>query len=220
MFTGLVEEVGKVTEVRRAGSLTRLTVQGNKVGAESNVNDSISVNGVCLTITTKYGLRMAFDVLSETLARTTLRYARPGESVNLERALPVGGRIGGHFVLGHVDGTGRVVSVMERGTEKVVQIRPEPELMPLIVYKGSIAVDGVSLTIADVTEDTFSVCLIPQTIRMTVFRERRVGDRVNLETDILGKYVYRFLGERIQSSGLTVEKLQAEGFVPASEGAS
>lgn len=212
MFTGLVEEVGKVTEVRKVGVTTRLTVQGNRVAADAQVNDSISVSGVCLTVTAKYGLRMAFDVVTETLQRTTLRYARPGASVNLERALAVGGRIGGHFVLGHVDGTGRITNVLDRGTEKVVTIKPDADLMPLMVAKGSVAVDGVSLTIASVDADTFTVALIPQTIRITTFREARVGDMVNIEADILGKYVERLLTFYQQSGGVTAEKLVEAGF--------
>ena len=212
MFTGLVEEVGKITEVRKVGTVTRITVQGPKTSSDTQVNDSVAVNGVCLTVTAKYALRMAFDVVSETLVRTTLRYARPGESVNLERALPIGGRVGGHFVLGHIDGTGRISSIVERGNEKVVQVRPEPELMEFMVYKGSVAVDGVSLTIAEVDSETFSVWLIPQTVRSTIFRERRVGDRVNIEVDILGKYVHRFLQQKQLEAGLTAEKLAAAVF--------
>jgi len=220
LFTGLVEEVGKITEVRKTASTARITVQASKVSSDTQVNDSVSVNGVCLTVTAKFGLRMAFDAVSETIQRTTLRFARPGESVNLERALPVGGRVGGHFVLGHVDGIGRVTDIQEKGQERVIRIQAEQPLMRLIVYKGSVAIDGVSLTIASVDESSFTVALIPHTLRNTVFRERREGESVNIEADILGKYVDRLLGLHVEETGLTVEKLAAAGFpVPEPEAA-
>lgn len=218
MFTGIVEEVGKVTEVRRTGTVTRISVNGPKVAAGTQVNDSVSVNGVCLTVTACLGTRMAFDAVTETLQRSTLRYTRPGENVNLERALAVGGRVGGHFVLGHVDGTGRIVSVHDRGADRIIRIHTEPELMRLMVYKGSVAVDGVSLTVAELDKETFSVAIIPHTLRNTTFREHREGDTVNIEADILGKYVDRLLGLHVQEAGLTVEKLAAAGFMlPGSE---
>lgn len=216
MFTGIIEDVGKITEVRRTSSTTRLAVQSQKIGNDVQVNDSVAVNGVCLTVTARFASRMVFDVVTETLQRTTLRYMRSGESVNLERALAVGGRVGGHFVLGHVDGIGRVVSVTDRGLERVIRIRTEPEIMRLVVYKGSIAIDGVSLTVSEVSDDSFTIWLIPHTIRNTTFRERREGDTVNIEVDILGKYVDRLLGLHVEEAGLTAEKLAAAGFMTPS----
>lgn len=218
MFTGIVEEVGKITEVRKTGASTRLTVQGTRVASDAQVNDSISVSGVCLTVTAKYALRLAFDVVSETVQRSTLRHIRPGENVNLERALPVGGRVGGHFVLGHVDGVGKIKSIAERGIERTLTISAQPELMRLIVQKGSVAVDGVSLTIADVSSDTFTVWIIPHTLRNTTFRECREGQYVNLEADILGKYVDRLLSLHIQETGITPSKLAEAGFMVSEPG--
>ncbi len=212
MFTGIVEEIGKITEVRKTGSVTRLAISSQRLAADAVVNDSISVAGVCLTVTVKYPMRVAFDVLNETLSRSTLRHARPGENVNLEGAVRAGGRIGGHFVLGHVDATGTITSIQDRGADRTITVQAEPEVMRMVVSKGSIALDGVSLTIADITETAFSVCIIPQTLKMTTFRERREGDRINIEVDVLGKYVDRLLSLHMRDTGLTPEMLHAAGF--------
>lgn len=215
MFTGIVEEVGKITEARRGTSATRLSVQAGVVASGTDVGQSVSVSGVCLTVVAKFGMRLAFDVVAETMNRSTLRTARIGDLVNLERALPVGGRIGGHFVLGHVDGTGKVVSITDKGTARVVRISAPPEIIRLVLPKGSIAVDGISLTVVDVDQDSFSIWLIPHTFRNTTFRERREGEYVNLEVDILGKYVDRLLGLHLDDLGVTTAKLVEAGFLPA-----
>ncbi len=213
MFTGIIEEVGKISEMRRGSGSTRLAVQGSLVSQGTEVGQSISVSGACLTVTAKLGMRLAFDVVSETLNRSSLRTARIGDFVNLERALPVGGRIGGHFVLGHVDGVGEIASITDKGDARVVRITAPPEIMRLVVPKGSIALDGVSLTVVDVESDLFSVWLIPHTYRTTAFRDRRDGDLVNIEVDILGKYVDRLLGVHIEDSGLTAARLAEAGFI-------
>lgn len=215
MFTGIIEEVGKITEARRGTSATRLTVQCNVVAQGTEVGQSISVSGVCLTVSARYNMRLAFDVVAETLNRSTLKSARIGDIVNLERALPVGGRIGGHFVLGHVDGVGKVVSVTDKANAKVVRIAAPPEIMRLVLPKGSIAIEGISLTVVDVDDETFSVWLIPHTFRNTTFRERRAGESVNLEVDILGKYVDRLLGLHMEDLGVTAAKLAEAGFLPS-----
>jgi riboflavin synthase len=212
LFTGIVEEVGKIAEARRGASTTRLSVQAGPMANSVDVGHSVSVSGVCLTVTAKFGIRLAFDVVAETLNRTTLRMARIGDAVNLERALSVGGRVGGHFVLGHVDGVGKVASVTERGNAKVIRVSASPEIMRMMVPKGSVAVDGVSLTVADVEDESFTVWIIPHSFRNTTFRERREGEAVNIEVDILGKYVDRLMGVHIEDSGLTAAKLAAGGF--------
>jgi len=212
LFTGIVEEVGKVSEVRKTGTVTRISVQGSRAALDAQINDSVAVGGVCLTVTAKYAQRLAFDVVAETLQRSTLRYARPGDGVNLERALPMGGRVGGHFVLGHVDGVGKVVSVVDHGNGRSFRISVPPEIMRLVVHKGSITLDGVSLTIADLEADTFSVWIIPHTLRNTTFRERREGELVNVEADILGKYVDRLLALHMRDTGITAARLAEAGF--------
>jgi riboflavin synthase len=213
LFTGIVEEVGKITEMRRGTAGTRISVQAGVVSNGVDVGHSVSVSGVCLTVVAKYGLRLAFDVVNETLNRSTLKTARIGDVVNLERALPVGGRIGGHFVLGHVDGLGKVLSITDRGNARVVRIAAPPEIMRLVLPKGSIAVDGISLTVTDVDDETFTVWIIPHTYRSTSFRDRREGESVNLEVDILGKYVDRLLQLHMEDTGLTAAKLAEAGFL-------
>ncbi len=213
MFTGIVEEVGKITEIRRGAAAARLAVQCSLVATGTEVGHSISVSGVCLTVTAKFGMRLAFDVVTETLKRSSLRQARIGDVVNLERALPVGGRIGGHFVLGHVDGIGQIASITDKGDARVVRITAAPEIMRLVVPKGSVALDGVSLTVVDVEADWFTVWLIPHTFRTTAFRDRREGEPLNIEVDILGKYVDRLLGVHIEDSGITAARLAEAGFI-------
>jgi riboflavin synthase len=197
MFTGIVEEMGVVERVKPGPKSIELTVRTKVCGRGLKTGDSLAVNGCCLTVV-KTKARGAFklvqvDLLRETWKRTNLQFARAGSRVNLERSLKVGGRLGGHFVTGHIDGTGRITRWERAGTDHVLEIAAPPEVMRYVVFKGSIAVDGISLTVADVRQKSFLVWIIPHTHEATALRERSVGDAVNLEADILGKYVHRFV---------------------------
>jgi len=197
MFTGIIEETGIVGSIGRTPGSIRLIVQANLCSRNLRPGDSLAVNGCCLTVV-KVASRsrsrlVQFDLLRETWERTNLRFARTGSLVNLERALRADGRLGGHFVTGHVDGIGRIVSWERAGSDHLLDIAAAPGIMRYLVFKGSIAVDGISLTIAAVQKKLFRLWIIPHTYEKTALRKRAVGDAVNLETDLLGKYVEKFL---------------------------
>lgn len=191
MFTGIVEEVGRI--LAREGN--RLRIRAERVVEDLQVGSSIAVDGVCLTVVDLKPPAFAVDLSPATLQRTTLGVRQPGDGVNLERPLGASGRIGGHFVQGHVDAVGEVGAVERDGESVWMGITAPGEVARYLVPRGSVAVDGVSLTVADVRETVFSVCLIPHTLRHTTLGQRRVGDRVNLEADILAKYIAQFLKE-------------------------
>lgn len=197
MFTGIVAETGKVEAIRASSDAIELTLRIRSSGRGLRKGDSLAVNGCCLTavkIQRKgHGFLVRFDLLKETWNVTNLRFVKRGSLVNLERPLQTNGRLDGHFVTGHIDGVGRITRWERAGADHVLEIAPPAELMRYIVQKGSIAVDGISLTVAAVTEKTFTVWIIPHTYEVTALRERKVGDAVNLETDILGKYVEKFV---------------------------
>lgn len=198
MFTGIVEELGTVAAVEDQGDAIRLTVQASTVLEDAGLGDSISVNGCCLTVVSHDGLQWTADVMQETLDKTSLQGVRPGDRVNLERAVTAEKRLGGHIVQGHVDGVGHVVSRTPSEHWEVVEISmPAPDtkgsLGRYLVDKGSITVDGVSLTVVEVTGDTFTVSLIPETLARTTLGLRRPGDRVNLEVDIIAKHVEKLI---------------------------
>ena len=193
MFSGIVEALGTVSELRQEPPGCRLIVREPKIAAETRVADSISVNGCCLTVIDRQGDTFAFQAGPETLARTNLGELKPGSPVNLERALAVGDRLGGHFVSGHIDGTGKLISRDDTGDWSTFWFSVPRELAVQMASKGSIAVDGVSLTIVESEPDRFSVALIPYTLAVTTLGHLQVGGRVNLETDILAKYVQRLV---------------------------
>ena len=196
MFTGIIEELGSVVEVREEG----LTVRAAKVLEDAAQGDSICINGVCLTLTAMSGSTFTVDTVPETRRRTNLGDLRPGDPVNLERALRPSDRMGGHFVQGHVEGTGRVKSVTEDGPALLIRFSAGPELIRYIVAKGFVAIDGASLTVVDRDDAGFSVTIIPLTQEWTTLGRRQPGDRVNLETDILAKYVEQLLAGRKRES--------------------
>ncbi len=187
MFTGIVEEVGAVARVEPTG----LTVAGHKVTSDLKVSDSICVNGACLTVTKLDGDTFSVDVVPETLRRTNLGALKAGDPVNLERPLAIGDRLGGHIVQGHVDGLATIDSIDDDGEALMVRFRAPVSIMRYIVEKGFVAVDGTSLTVVNCALGRFSITIIPYTRDNTVFHSRRVGDTVNIETDILAKYVER-----------------------------
>lgn len=193
MFTGLVEELGVVRGITRAGEAVRLAVAGKLVAEDAQIGASIAINGCCLTVVAKNGELLEFDAGSETLSRTNLGRLTVGSRVNLERALKVGDRLGGHYVSGHIDGLGRLARRREEGPWAFYWFEAPAPLLVQMAAKGSIAVDGVSLTLVEVNAGDFSVALIPHTLAVTTLGSLAVGDPVNLETDILAKYVERQL---------------------------
>lgn len=214
MFTGIIEEIGIVTAVRRGAVSSALTIAGGVIFDDLKLGDSVAVNGVCLTAASLASRAFTADVMHETLRRSTLGALQGGSRVNLERAMPANGRFGGHIVSGHIDGTGRVAAVRRDGNALWYTIAAEQAVLRLIVEKGSVAIDGVSLTVAAVGKADFSVSVIPHTAGATVLGERRAGDAVNLENDMIGKYVERLLDapKGGMDSGITAAFLAAHGY--------
>jgi len=193
MFTGIVEELGVVEALEDQGDAVRLTVRGPHVTQDARLGDSVAVNGCCLTVAERAGETFTADVMRETLDKTSLGTLAPGGRVNLERAVTATSRLGGHIVQGHVDGTGSVVRREASEHWELVEISLPPDLARYLVPKGSVTVDGVSLTVVDVGEVSFTVSLIPETLARTTLGHREPGDRVNLEVDVIAKYVERLL---------------------------
>lgn len=193
MFTGIVEEVGSVIAVRKGAHSAVLEIRADQILEDVHRGDSIAVNGVCLTVTSFQKNHFTADVMHETLNRSSLSDVKPGKRVNLERAMLAGGRFGGHMVSGHIDGTGRIVETWKDDNAIWYTIQTSHRLLRYIVEKGSIAIDGISLTVAKVGTTDFSVSIIPHTAQVTTLGERKRGDLVNLETDLIGKYVERLL---------------------------
>ena len=187
MFTGIIEETGQVKAVRKSGAITRLDILSDKVAEGTKVGDSISVNGVCLTVVSVRVLVLSFDVIGETLGATTLKSLAYGERLNLERALKAGDRMGGHFVSGHVDCVAAIRSRKISKGNLEFQIGVSPKYLKYVIRKGSVAVDGISLTIADIKSGGFSVCIIPHTAKATTLWKKQSGDKVNIEFDMLLK---------------------------------
>ncbi|MBR2365371.1 MAG: riboflavin synthase [Lentisphaeria bacterium] len=218
MFTGLVQCTGEFTGKNMTGKAGKLFIRSHKIFHDLKLGESIAVNGTCLTLESFSGNFLSFHVLKETFDKTDLGELVSGNTVNLERALAAGDRLGGHIVSGHVDGTGKILSLGKEGDDTVLEITAPEEILMYIVPKGSIAVDGISLTVASVKENSFTICIIPTTWRETNLRFRKTGENVNLETDMLGKYVYSFLArtgvvkENGQTSSVTMESLANAGF--------
>ncbi len=207
MFTGIVEEEGTVRSLRSG----RLEIEAAGVAGGIKPGDSISVNGACLTVTDVTGNTLSVEVMPETMRRTNIGTLRPGQGVNLERAVAADGRFGGHFVQGHVDGTGGVVSVVPEGEALLIRVEAPPEIMRYVVEKGFIAVDGVSLTVIGCDESSFTVSLVAYTQKHTTLLSRKAGDTVNLEVDIMAKYAEKAKGW--EKPGVSLEFLGEHGFL-------
>jgi len=197
MFTGIVEEAGVIEKITPTKKSIEMTVRAGVCGRGVKVGDSVAVNGCCLTAVKvrprgKFNL-MQFDLLQESWKRTNFQFGKIGSLVNLERSLRADGELGGHFVTGHVDGLGKIIRLERAGKDHVLDIAAPAEVMRYIVFKGSIAVDGISLTVAAVRKRSFRIWIIPHTFEVTALRERKIGDAVNLEADLLGKYAEKFL---------------------------
>lgn len=215
MFTGIVEEVGEIAAVKRGPHSSALTISGTLIFSDLKLGDSVAVNGVCLTVTGIHGGQFTADVMHETLDRSSLENIRPGTKVNLERAMAADGRFGGHIVAGHVDGLGRISQVAKDDNAIWYTIKAAPDILRYIVEKGSVAIDGISLTVARVSEDSFAISAIPHTVRVTTLCQKGPGDPVNLETDIIGKYVEKLMAPvqpQPNSSKITRDFLEKYGF--------
>lgn len=189
MFTGIIEETGSVTSFTKGADAWKLQIAAGTTLADAAHGDSIAINGCCLTVTSFDDRHLFFDLLEETRKVTNLHALKPGDRVNLERSLRFGGKIGGHFVSGHVDGLGIVEVLEQRGSDYYLRVRAPQGQGRYLIHKGSITIDGISLTVAEVDGDTFAVWLIPTTIEVTNLRDKKAGDPVNLEFDLIGKYV-------------------------------
>lgn len=209
MFTGIIEETGEISSINRGAISCELTVKGNIIFDDLKIGDSVAVNGVCLTASSINGNVFTADIMAETMRRSNLGMLKKGSKVNLERAMIATGRFGGHIVAGHIDGTGFVQSLTREDNAVWVTVSADDKIMKYVVEKGSIAIDGISLTVAKVFKDAFSVSIIPHTGSETTLLTRKSGDKVNLECDIIGKYVERLVGKR---SGITEDFLKKYDF--------
>ncbi|MBR2283400.1 MAG: riboflavin synthase [Ruminococcus sp.] len=217
MFTGIIEEIGSVVSVSRGGKSSVIRIKAGVVLGGTRIGDSIAVNGVCLTVTDMGADWFQADVMNETLSRSGLGALRQGSPVDLERAMAAGGRFGGHIVSGHIDGVGTITDVKNDGIAVWYTIAAKPGIMRYIVEKGSVAIDGISLTVAKVTDGDFSVSVIPHTAANTVLSSKKPGDSVNLENDIIGKYVEKLMTtdepENSGNSGVSMSFLAENGFI-------
>lgn len=215
MFTGIIEEVGSVISVTRNGMSSNIRIRASKVLEGTSLGDSIAVNGVCLTVTEMGSDCFQADVMNETLSRSSLGSLRSGNPVDLERAMAADGRFGGHIVSGHIDGTGTISDIRNDGIAVWYTVSAPSQILRYIVEKGSIAIDGISLTVAKVTDRDFSVSIIPHTAACTVLSQRKTGDTVNLENDIIGKYVEKLMkpAEDARSGGVSLDMLARNGFI-------
>lgn len=212
MFTGIIEEIGTVRRIEHGAKGARLTIQANTVLEDTRIGDSIATNGVCLTVVSMTGDSFSADVMAESLRRSSLGTLQGGSPVNLERAMAANGRFGGHIVSGHIDGTGTIASQKREDNAVWVKIKTPAPLLRYIVEKGSIAIDGVSLTVAAVTDTDFSVSIIPHTGAQTILLGKKPGDPVNLECDVIGKYVEKLTASH-KTGGISTNFLAENGFL-------
>ena len=217
MFTGIIEEIGTIKSINSNGISSQLCISANKILEDTKIGDSIAVNGVCLTVTSIKSNLFTADVMAETLRRSNLGSLIPQSKVNLERAMIANGRFGGHIVSGHIDGTGTIVETKPEGNAVWIKINCSDNLLKYIIHKGSITIDGISLTVAKVTDSDFSVSIIPHTAANTTLLQKKSGDVVNLENDVVGKYIEKLLSfqkidEQKPQSKITEEFLRQNGF--------
>ena len=215
MFTGLVEEIGKIEHITKSTKSSRITIKAKKIMEGLNLGDSICTNGVCLTVTSFDKSRFTVDVMAETIRRSNLKNISPGDDLNLERSLRLGDRLGGHIVSGHIDGVGTIENYEQEDNAVWITISTLPQILKYIVQKGSITIDGVSLTVAYVDDSLFKVSIIPHTKDMTTLLGKKPGDEVNLECDMIGKYIEKLLGYKDQApvnKGIDFNFLSENGF--------
>ena len=213
MFTGLIKAICTIKSVRQTAEGLLLTVDLGRLADETKIGDSVAINGVCLTVAKLTGSLATFDVSTETLTKSTLARLKPSSPVNAELALKATGRFGGHIVQGHVDGVATIKAIDKHGQFADIKFAANPELLDQMVVKGSIAVDGISLTIANMDESSFSASIIPETLKKTTLGKAKIGDTVNIETDIITKTIKKQLDKILpQKQSLTIEKLKQSGF--------
>ncbi|MCM1170859.1 MAG: riboflavin synthase [Clostridium sp.] len=212
MFTGLIEEMGTIKSIRKGAKSAEISILGDLVTKDTHIGDSIAVNGICMTVTSISGNVFTADVMAETMRRTSLSTLKEGSRVNLERAMAADGRFGGHIVAGHVDGTGQITRLEKEDNAVWITIKADRGILKYIVEKGSITIDGVSLTVAYVDNACFQVSIIPHTAKNTILLEKKQGDIVNLENDIIGKYVEKLMGQNHKESNINEDFLIRHGY--------
>lgn len=215
MFTGIVEEIGKIIQIKGSDKATTLTIHATKTLSDVHLGDSIAVNGVCLTVTSFTDNSFTVDVMPETMKATSLRTVKKGSNVNLERAMAANGRFGGHFVSGHVDGIGEIIQKTKEENAVYYEIKAEANLLDYMVLKGSVAVDGTSLTIFGLSDQSFTLSLIPHTMSESILGEKEIGDIVNIECDMIAKYIKKYVQPNPlvkKKSSITEAFLQENGF--------
>lgn len=213
MFTGIIEAFGQVKRVTRGAASAKIVVEVGALADDIKVGDSVAVDGACLTVAQIAGQVVTFDVMTETLDRTTLGDLKPSDKVNLERSLKLSDRLGGHFVSGHVDGVGILQRKTQMPGQCLVEVEATPEVTDMMIQKGSVAIDGISLTLVALSRESFSVALIPHTLANTTLNFKGPGARVNIETDMLGKWIKKLLASDKATGGLTEAKLREQGFL-------
>ena len=213
MFTGIIEEIGKVDEIKKAGKSNSLTITCTNILEDMTLGDSIAVNGICLTVSKLDNKSFTADVMPITFQKSNLKNCRNGEFINLERALQLKSRLGGHLVSGHIDGTGKIISVTKYENAVKIKIQINPEQRKFMIPEGSICIEGISLTIAELEQNHLIVSIIPETIKNTILQYKKIGDIVNIESDMLGKYLYNFLqNEGKVKSNISMQFLTENGF--------
>ena len=209
MFTGIIEEIGTVKAVKKGAKSTSITISGNGLFSDLKLGDSVAANGVCLTVTKLNDNNFTADVMNETLSRSSLGELKIGSLVNLEPAMPINGRYGGHMVSGHIDGMGKIISIQKDGIAFWYKIKADNKIMRYIIEKGSVTIDGISLTVAKAERDNFSVSIFPHTANETTLSGKKIGSVVNLENDIVGKYIEKFMNT---PKDIKKDFLQKHGF--------
>lgn len=218
MFTGIIEEIGTIKNIKKGDNSSSFTIRANKVLEDTKVGDSICTNGVCLTVKNIYKETFEADIMAETLRVSNLGSLKIGSRVNLERALSLNTRLGGHMVSGHIDGLGQIVLMQREDIAVVLTIRPQKDILKYMIYKGSVAIDGISLTVSYVDDEVFKVSIIPHTGDETILLSKKIGENVNIECDLVGKYIERLLGfkskeDGVKKTSLTEDFLKQNGFL-------
>lgn len=218
MFTGIIEEIGTIKNIKKCDNSSSFTIRANKVLEDTKVGDSICTNGVCLTVKNIYKETFEADIMAETLRVSNLGSLKIGSRVNLERALSLNTRLGGHMVSGHIDGLGQIVLMQREDIAVVLTIRPQKDILKYMIYKGSVAIDGISLTVSYVDDEVFKVSIIPHTGEETILLSKKIGENVNIECDLVGKYIERLLGfkskeDGVKKTSLTEDFLKQNGFL-------
>ncbi|APQ76418.1 riboflavin synthase [Clostridium botulinum] len=216
LFTGIVEEVGRILKIEEGKDFLHITIEGSKVLNPLNLGESVAVNGVCLTVTSFNSNSFTADVMTETLNKSSLGTLSKGSLVNLERAVTLNKPLGGHIVSGHIDGTGEIINMKKEGIATLLEIKSKENLLKYMIPKGSVALDGVSLTLVDIKEKSFTVSLIPHTKEETILVNKNIGDIINIECDVLGKYIYKFMHfkkEEALKNNISLDFLSKTGFL-------